>query len=667
MLPLRPSLHRLHLPSTQPCLHHWSSAIPSLCTVHQKRTTQQKKTTTQPVQFHQSENEQPNLHKTHNDTFSCNMKIASLARNHEIRQARRVFDAMVKRDVVSWTTMMAAYIKNNDLPKAQKLFDEMPERNVVAWTAMLDGYAKVGRLGEAKRIFETMPHKNIFTWTSMIGGCTRAGLMDEARRLFNMMPMHNPFSWTIMLTGYVRWGRLEEARLLFHEMPERNVVAWTVMLSGYTREGRIEEARHLFDVMPQKNVYSWNVMISGYLHVGCVDEAWKLYCEAPSKNEVTHTAMLVGLAENGMLCEARRVFDAMPKRDVAAWNAMLMAYSTNVEEACRVFESMTQRNLVSWNTMIDVYGKHGHGFEAMGLLDRMRRESNVEPDHCTLTSMLLTCSGVVHVMHIHALAVHLGFDSDIGFCNALITNYSRYGDFGSARHAFEMLRVRDLVSWTAMVLACAEHGLGCSALQVFANILKHGETPDGVTFVGVLTACSRAGLIEHGWSCFQAMERVYNVIPRPEHYACMVDMLGRLGNLEEGERLIEEMPFEPDEVVYGALLGACRVHGDVERASRVGAKLLEVDPGSSGAYVLLANAYAAEGRWGEVAGVRRLMRDKIVKKQGAYSEIEVRNRVHTFFVGDRVHPLAREIYGMLEEGLLPMMKEMGYMTKMSMR
>ncbi|XP_025692350.1 pentatricopeptide repeat-containing protein At2g13600 [Arachis hypogaea] len=250
-----------------------------------------------------------------------------------------------------------------------------------------------------------------------------------------------------------------------------------------------------------------------------------------------------------------------------------------------------------------------------------------------MTSVVTSCDGVAELMQAHSMIIRLGFEHDTWLTNSLINLYSKNGDLSSARLVFEPLKSKDVVSWTAMIVAYSYHGHGYHALQVFARMLISGIKPDEVTFIGLLSACSHAGLVNQG----------------------------RAGLIDEAMNVVSAIPpSKKDEAVLVALLGACKLHGDVTIANYIGEKLLELESYSSGGYVLLANTHAAEGKWDEFAKVRKRMRERNVKKIPGYSQILVNGKNHVFFVGDRFNPKVEEIYGMLQHNLQPLMREMGY-------
>ncbi|OAY79327.1 Pentatricopeptide repeat-containing protein [Ananas comosus] len=572
-----------------------------------------------------------------------------------------VFDETPQRDLFSCSAVINLHLKNGDLARAESLFRRLPVRNVVVESMMVDGYVKAGEIEAAKRLFDEMGERNVVAWTCMVSGYCSAGRVEEARRLFDEMPARNVVSWTTMVLGYARNGRLSDARELFDRMPERNVVAWTAMIKGYVENGETEWARKLFDQMPHRNLYSWNVMISAYLGSKQVKEAIELFEEMPYRNAVSWTTMVSGLAQNGFIGKAREFFDLMPKKDTAAWNAMITAYTNEglVNEARELFDIMPKQNLVTWNAMIDGYAKNECKEEASRLFSVMLHAS-LRPNETTLTSILMTCRSAIEIGQIHGLASKIGFQSETSLGNALVTMYSRSGDLSSSWLAFKRLNCKDLFSWTSIILSFADHGCGNYALQVFAQMLRQGFKPDEITFVGVLSACSHVGLVEKGKKIFEAINGTYGLEPMAQHYTGIVDLLGRAGLVEEAKKVVDTMPVKmQDEAVLGALLGACKVHNEIEVAREVGEKLIGLGSLGSGGYTLLANLYASHGNWNDVARVRRTMKERNVKKVAGYSCVEVKMENHVFFARDQMHQQAKEVYEMLKEMLLPQMKDLG--------
>ncbi|KAM1878146.1 hypothetical protein ACFX14_040169 [Malus domestica] len=276
----------------------------------------------------------------------------------------------------------------------------------------------------------------------------------------------------------------------------------------------------------------------------------------------------------------------------------------------------------------------------------------LEPDDVTLVGVLNSCAnlGVLEMGEwVHAYVDRNQIEADGFIGNALVDMYAKCGSIDRAFRVFQRMNRRDVYSYTAMIVGLAMHGEVEMALDVFAEMPRVGIEPDEVTFIGVLAACSHGGLVAEGQKYFREMSSVYKLRPQTEHYGCMVDLLGRAGFINEAEEFVENMPIEPDAFVWGALLGACRIHGKVELAESVMKKLLKVEPERDGAYVLMSNIYSSANRWRDAVKLRRAMKGKNVKKTPGCSSIELDGIVHEFRKGDKSHKRSKEIYKLLEE------------------
>jgi pentatricopeptide repeat protein len=415
-------------------------------------------------------------------------------------------------------------------------------------------------------------------------------------------------------------------------MPEQNAVSCNAMMAGFAQNGFVEEALKLFQEMPHRNVISWNSMITGYALSGQVDEALKLFQEMPERDVISSNAMIAGYSQNGHVDEAVKLFHTMPERDVVSWTAMIAGYAQN-----------------------------GHFEEALEFFGQLLRTC-LKPSSDTFACILPACANLTALEHgrkLHENIIRIGFQYDVFVGNALIDMYAKCGIVESACKVFDKISNRSVVSWTAMIGGYALNGLGIEALQVFKQMQLSGTNPDAVTFVGVLSACCHAGLVDDGCQYFDYMTRNYNITPTMEHYCCMVDLLGRAGNLEEAWDFINRMPIKPGPSVWGSLLAACRIHTNIELGKYAAESLFELEPENGAPYVLLSNIYAAAGRWDDIEKVRRLMKDKRIKKEPGHSWIEVNKQVYGFLVEDRSHPLMQKIYDNLEK-LSGQMKEAGY-------
>ncbi|XP_068656296.1 pentatricopeptide repeat-containing protein At4g16835, mitochondrial [Aristolochia californica] len=490
--------------------------------------------------------------------------------------------------------------------------------------------------------------------------CLRNGDLGSARREFEKIPVKTNFSWNLILSGYSKPGKLKEALLLFHRIAQPDIFSFNILLSCYFQNGDLEAAHLFFDKMPVKDSASWNTMISGFSHNGKMTEALQVFQAMPEKNDVAWSAMISGYIQNGNLDSAVNLFEQAPLSDkgVFSWTAMITGYMTfgHTKLARELFDEAPVRNLVTWNSMVSGYVRNFQGEDALKLF-KMMIEFCVRPNPSTFSSVLLACSELSAVTlgkQIHQFIYKSPLYLNTTCGTSLLSMYCKFGVLQDASKMFEEMPRRDVVTWNAMISGFAQHGIGKKAIELFDEMRLVGNKPNWITFVGVLLACNHAGLVKLGMHYFDSMERDYEVVPRPVHYTCMVDLLGRAGLLSEAVELINKMPFKPHTAIFGTLLGACRIHKNLKLAEYAAEKLLELDPRSSAGYVQLANIYAAMNKWNEVARIRQHMKNSNVVKTPGYSRIEVRGIVHEFRSGDRVH----SELGLIEKKLIDLEKRM---------
>ncbi|XP_020112434.1 pentatricopeptide repeat-containing protein At5g08510 [Ananas comosus] len=385
------------------------------------------------------------------------------------------------------------------------------------------------------------------------------------------------------------------------------------------------------------------------------------------------TALIDLYAKSGLLAPARRLFDETPRRDVAVWNSMIAGYARggDLARAGELFDAMPERNVVSWTSLVSGYARSGRCEEAVRVFLRMWGEGGeARPNEVTLASVLPACASLGAMglgERIERYARENGLVGNVFVSNALVEMYAKCGSIERARRVFdEMGERRNLCSWNSMIMGLAVHGRCRQALELFHEMLAVGIAPDDITFVGVLLACTHGGLVDQGKHFFYSMEREFSLTPKIEHYGCMVDLLGRAGLLKEAYTLIKSMPMEPDSVIWGALLGACSFHGEVEIAEIAASFLFKLEPWNTGNQVILSNIYASTGKWSSVAKVWKMMKDKQHKKSAGYSFIELEGSIHKFLVEDTSHPRFEEIYEALDE-ITMTMKLLGYVPNLDLQ
>ncbi|KAF5205798.1 Pentatricopeptide repeat-containing protein [Thalictrum thalictroides] len=353
--------------------------------------------------------------------------------------------------------------------------------------------------------------------------------------------------------------------------------------------------------------------------------------------------MINGYAIFGNIEVAKKLFDEMPERNVISWNSMLAGYVKcgDVEEAQVIFHRMPWRDIVSWNSMLACYVQCGKSNEALAFFNEMR-DAGVKPTESTVVSLSSACAHIGALdqasrLHFYINEHKIAVTTIVG--TALVNMYARCGSISLATQVFNSLEHKDVLTWNTIITAMAIHGHAEEALQLFKEMQQAGVCPDDITFVATLSACSHAGMVEEGQRLLGCMRSIYGIHPKVEHYGCLIDLLSRAGHLVAAIELIESMPMEPNSNAWGALLGGCRIHGNVE----IGV-LMHNNICKRRSYVLLSNIYAAAKRWDDAGGVRKRMKIKGVTKVPGISMIELNGNMHQFLSGDQSHPESDNIY-----------------------
>lgn len=375
------------------------------------------------------------------------------------------------------------------------------------------------------------------------------------------------------------------------------------------------------------------------------------------------SALVTMYASFGSMDLAQELFNKMSPKNLIVSTAMVSAYSKlqRVEDARMIFNQMVEKDLVCWSAMISGYAESDRPQEALNLFNEMQI-LGLKPDQITMLSVISACAhlgALDQAKWIHLYVDKSGFGGDLRVSNALIDMYAKCGSLERARLVFEEMSRKNVISWTSMISAFAMHGDAKNALRFFYQMKDEKIEPNGVTFVSVLYACSHAGLVKEGQKIFSSMINDHNIPPKHEHYGCMVDLFGRAKLLREALQVIETMPLAPNVVVWGSLMAACWVHGEIELGEFAARRLLELEPDHDGALVVLSNIYAKERRWEDVGEVRNLMKHKGISKERGCSRIELNNEVHEFFMADRNHKQADQIYEKLHE-VVSELKLVGY-------
>ncbi|CAN1343020.1 Pentatricopeptide repeat-containing protein At3g49710 [Linum perenne] len=455
--------------------------------------------------------------------------------------------------------------------------------------------------------------------TSILNKDLYTGKCLHAQYIKRLLPPSTYISNHFILL-YSKSGRLISARRAFNQTHDPNVFSYNALLDAYAKHSHPELARQLFDNIPQPDLVSYNTLISAYADCG-------------------NAAAALGL------------FGDMRRQGIDADG----------------FSVSGVINSVVWNTMISCYSRDEElSEEALHCLKQMQLAGH-RLDDCSLACALSSCSTLTSPStgkQLHALMIKSDIPSNrIQVNNALIAMYSRCGSLEDARRVFDRMTEHNSVSLNSIIAGYAQHGKGEESVQLFEQMIQSNMVPTRITFVALLSACAHTGKVEEGRRYFDMMKHEFGIEPEAEHFSCMIDILSRAGKLGEAERLVETMPFIPGTAEWATLLGACRKHGDTELAEKAANKLLRLEPANATPYVLLANIYTDSGKWEDVAKVRKLMRERGIKKVPGCSWLELQNKVHVFVAEDNSHPMMKQIRDYLN-WMVMKIKQAGYVPEL---
>ncbi|KAL2504198.1 Pentatricopeptide repeat-containing protein [Abeliophyllum distichum] len=612
----------------------------------------------------------------------------------------------INSNVFVGNATVAMYGRCGAYDKAQKTFGEMLERGLfdtISWNSIIAVYAQIGEWKRALQMFKEMVSVRNFALrpdaVSMVNVLPACASVKSWR---NGMGIHgyaikkglveDVFVGNAIVDMYAKCALMEEAKTVFDKMEVKDVVTWNAMVTGYSQTGKFDDALGLFKRMREEeielNVVTWSAVISGYAQRGLGYEALDVFREmivlGSEPNAVTLVSVLSGCAAVAALVQGKETHCYIikeflilegndPGDEMMVINGLIDMYAKckNFTTARAMFDSIERkdRSVVTWTVIIGGYAQHGEASDALGLFSAMLRDKNgMIPNAFTMSCVLVACArlGALRLgREIHAYTLRNRYEEALLFVsNCLIDMYAKSGDVDAARVVFDNMSHKNAVSWTSMMTGYGMHGRGDEALQMFDGMRRTGLPIDGVTFVVVLYACSHSGMVDNGINYFNNMIRNFGVVPAVEHYACMVDLLGRAGRLDEAMKLIKDMPMEPNPIVWVAFLSGCRLHKNVELGEHAVSQLLELKFENDGLYTLLSNIYASAKRWKDVARIRSLMKQSGIRKRPGCSWVQGKKGSASFFVGDRSHPMTQEMYNLLDD-LIHRIKIMGYVPETS--
>lgn len=637
--------------------------------------------------------------------------------------AHRVFNSIPipvrKNKTILWSQMIRSYAWNGPFEKAVDLYNELVDsgikptkytypfvlkacsalqdietglvihghvkglnldNDVYVCTALVDFYVKCGCLLEAREVFDGMLERDVVAWNAMVSGFSSHGMYWDAIGLVLEMQRWGvePNSSTVVsiLPIIGEASRLNEGKT-FHGFCLRrgldlDVVVGTGFLDMYGKCGLLVYARRIFGAMQLKNEVTWSAIIGAC--VTCNSSGIGLEYLVKMRTEVRESpspiilaTVIRGFAKLNNLYMGRQLHCYTIKLgsslELMVANTLVSMYAKcgSIDEAMKFFEEMPVTDSVSYSAVMSGCVQSGYAEEALRMFHKMQLKG-VDPELATMMGILPACSYLAALQHgvcAHGYSVIRGFTADISICNALIDMYSKCGKMDEARCVFDRMYDKDVVSWNAMIVGYGIHGRGMDAILLFQDMQNRSYKPDQITFIALLSACSHSGLVTEGKHLFSVMSQEFCIVPKIDHYFCMVDLLGRAGLLDEAHKLITTMPFEPDAHLWNALLAACRVHKNVELGEEVSEKIQALGHSSPGNFVLMYNLYTTAQRWDDAANVRIQQKELGFMKKPGCSWTEVNGIVHAFVGGDWSHPDSSKIYKKLEE-LFAEMKRLGY-------
>ncbi|KAJ4717880.1 Pentatricopeptide repeat-containing protein [Melia azedarach] len=627
--------------------------------------------------------------RSNTSAFVAARVISVYARFRLVFDAQNVFETIsfdCKSSSLVWNSILRVNVSNGEYRSAVKLYVKMRKQGLLGdgftFPLVIRACKFMGSFDFGKfvhnHVLQMGFRDNVHIVNELIGMYAKMGRMDDARKMFDKVRGKNYISWNTMVSGFALNYDCDSALEMFKRMQfeglEPNLVTWTSLLSSHARCGRFEETMDLFDMMTMRGVGANAEVLAVVLSV-CADLV------AVEKGEVIHgyvikggfedylfvkNALITLYGKHGDVKQAQNLFSEMEEKNIVSWNALITscAEAGLCDEALAVFSqlekldggSMERPNVISWSAVIGAFASNGRGKESLNLFRKMQL-AKVVPNSVTISSILSVCaeSAALNIgREIHGHVLRASMNKNILVQNGLLNMYMKCGCLEEGCLVFEQINRKDLISWNSMISGYGMNGLGANALATFKEMIEAGIKPDGVTFVAVLSACSHAGLVKEGRRLFDVMVGEFRIVPQMEHYACMVDLLGRAGLLQEASDIVKNMPMEPNAYVWGALLNSCRMHKNADIAEATASQILGLDTETTGNYMLLSNIYAANGRWDDSAKVRLSAKTKGLKKVAGQSWIEVKKKVHMFSSGNSLQLDLKEVLEILEELALQM-------------
>ena len=609
-----------------------------------------------------------------------------------LSDARKVFDEIRVRDLVSWSSVVACYVENGRPREGLEMLRWMVSEGVgpdsVTMLSVAEACGKVGCLRLAKSVhgyvirkemagdaslrnslivmygqcsylrgakgmFESVSDPSTACWTSMISSCNQNGCFEEAIDAFKKMQESevevNAVTMISVLCCCARLGWLKEGKsvhcfILRREMDGADLDLGPALMDFYAACWKISSCEKLLCLIGNSSVVSWNTLISIYAREGLNEEAMVLFVCMLEKGLMPDSFSLASsisaCAGASSVRFGQQIHGHVTKRGFAdefVQNSLMDMYSKCgfVDLAYTIFDKIWEKSIVTWNCMICGFSQNGISVEALKLFDEMCFNC-MDINEVTFLSAIQACSNSGYLLKgkwIHHKLVVSGVQKDLYIDTALVDMYAKCGDLKTAQGVFNSMPEKSVVSWSAMIAAYGIHGQITAATTLFTKMVESHIKPNEVTFMNILSACRHAGSVEEGKFYFNSM-RDYGIVPNAEHFASIVDLLSRAGDIDGAYEIIKSTCQHIDASIWGALLNGCRIHGRMDLIHNIHKELREIRTNDTGYYTLLSNIYAEGGNWYESRKVRSRMEGMGLKKVPGYSSIEIDDKIYRFGAGD---------------------------------
>ncbi|XP_047342042.1 putative pentatricopeptide repeat-containing protein At1g77010, mitochondrial [Impatiens glandulifera] len=608
---------------------------------------------------------------SHTNCFSWNTMIEGYMIAGQKKESLQLFSSMPYKNDFSWNLMVSGLAKVGELDIARQLFNEMPMKNGIACNSMIHGYARHGKPKEALMLFRELNFNNYgesgidsFVITTVISVCADLRAIDCGKQIHAHIVVHeveidstlasslvnfyakcrdidyansiscilpNPdnFSLSALILGYANCGRMDEATKIFNSKRDPCIVLWNSMISGFVTNNEAKEAIVFFikmlksGVQPDFSTFVNSLSACSHFDIKNVEQLHSCALKVGFIHDLIVASSFIDVYAKCRNPNAScSLFMELKIQDTVLLNTMISIYCNcgRIEDAREIFGRIPVKSLISWNSMVVGLSRNGYPMEALDHFSTMNK-MGLQMDRFSLASVISACASASSVELgelVFARAITIGLEHDAIVSTSIIDFYCKCGFVENGRKMFDGLKNHDEISFNSMLMGYATNGYGMEALSLFEEMRETGFVPTGITFTGVISACSHCGLVEEGEKWFDSMRNVYQIEPGIEHYSCMVDMFARAGFLVEAMRFITEMPFEADATMWLSVLRGCVAHGNKAMADVVVERILEIDGENSSAYVQLASIYASCGDWERSEQVRHVMKDmKILKNPGS--------------------------------------------------